>query len=187
MSAGGTYTLFGRPGSGSGVCEAMLAMCHLPHELVDMDPKIDAQAKERLRKINPLTEVPTLVLPNGGVMTESAAIAVFLADLCPERKLSPNAADPQRPKFLRWMSFLSANNYMTVLRIYYPQRYTNDPDGAAAVKAAALARNAFEWGVFASAIDEGPFILGETASAVDIYASMLISWDDDIESLFLKV
>ena len=35
--------------------------------------------------MNPMRQIPTLVLPDGEVMTESAAILIYLADLHPRR------------------------------------------------------------------------------------------------------
>lgn len=186
MNENARFVLHGRPGSGSGVCEALLALCKLPYDLIDLDPKQDLAAKQRLSAVNPLVEVPTLVLPSGEVMSESAAIAIYLADLAPEAKMSPLPADPKRAAFLRWMVFLSANNYMSALRIFYPDRYTTDEFGAQSVAAAALARNAFEWSVFAASLGSGPFALGKHMSAIDLYAAMLMSWDEDLDALFAR-
>ncbi len=186
MSKNARFVLYGRPGSGSGVCEALLALCKLPYDLIDLDPKLDSDAKQRLSVLNPLAEVPALVLPGGEVMTESAAIAIYLADLTPDAGMSPLPSDPKRAAFLRWMVFLSANNYMTALRIFYPDRYTSDQTGAQSVGAAALARNAFEWSVFAASLGNGPFALGKQMSAIDLYAAMLMSWDEDLDALFAR-
>lgn len=45
--------------------------------------------------------------------------------------------------------------------------------GADAVKRVALSDMAREFAIFAAALGEGPYVLGETFSAVDIYAAML--------------
>jgi glutathione S-transferase len=91
---------------------------------------------------------------------------------------------PLRHRYLRWMVYLAANNYMTALRFYYPDRHTTAQGGADGVKAAAVQRASVEWTVFAEAVDKGPYVLGENMSAADIYAVMLMSWDLDMEALF---
>ena len=176
----GIYRLYGRPGSGSGVCEAVLALSGLPHEIIDLDRWGNAAAPAELLAVNPLGQIPALVMPDGGVMTESAAITLYLADLVPEAGLAPPPTGARRAKYLRWMVYLAANSYMTALRVYYPARFTHDVNGGAAVKSAALTRSAFEWQVFAEALAEGPFILGEKMCAADIYTAMLVSWEEDI-------
>ena len=37
-----------------------------------------------------------------------------------------------------------------------------------------------EFAIYADALGEGPFMLGERMSAVDIYAAMLCSWAPDM-------
>jgi GST-like protein len=48
------------------------------------------------------------------VMTESAAILIYLADSHPAANLSPPLDDPRRPAFLRWMSYVSAQIYALI-------------------------------------------------------------------------
>jgi len=182
---GERYTLYGRPGSGSSCVEAMLALTGANHAIVDIG-KADTQAQDRLKALNPLGQVPTLVLPSGETMTESAAILIHLADLVPAKKLAPPIGDPARALFLRLMVYLSANLYMSFLRYYYPDRYTADPTGAAAVKAAAAARIDYEWDVFAGLLAPGRFALGEEMSVVDLYAAMLIDWSADSAALVAR-
>jgi glutathione S-transferase len=130
--------------------------------------------------------VPALKLPDGSVMTESAAIILYLADRHGTPSLAPEPASPLRPHFLRWLFFLAANIYMSDLRVYYCERYTTRSDGAAGVKEAAIAAMAHEWEVFAAALGDKPFTLGREFSAVDIYAAMLATWNLDMPAFFRK-
>lgn len=182
----GNYRLIGRPGSGSAVCEAVLALSGLPYTIEDLDRWPEGQPPAALTALNPVGQVPVLVLPDGSIMTESAAITLHLADMSPEAGLAPPHGNPLRPHYLRWMLYLTAQTYPTLLRFYYPDRYTTDPDGAGSVREAAVNRMALEWSVFSNALGDGPFILGSNVSAVDLYAAMLISWDEDIQALFSR-
>jgi glutathione S-transferase len=180
----GGFKLYGRPGSGSGACEAILALSGLQHEIIDLERWEQGGAPADFLAINPLGQVPALVLPDGSAMTESAAICLYLADLATGTDLAPLPGHSHRARYLRWMVYLAANNYMTALRFYYPGRHTTAPEGADGVKDAAVQRANVEWTVFANAIGKGPFVLGEDMSAADIYAAMLMSWDLDMEALF---
>jgi glutathione S-transferase len=73
---------------------------------------------------------------------------------------------------------------MTDLRVYYPDRYTADQSGGKCVKVAALARMAAEWDVYAAALGNKPYILGDAMCAVDIYAAMLATWNLDVPAFF---
>ena len=100
------YKLWGRAGWGSTIVEAQLAWYGLPftfEAVEDLFRTPDAAAK--LAKVNPLAQVPTLVLPDGSVMSESAAITLLLADLTGKDTLVPAAGTPERIRYTYWMHF----------------------------------------------------------------------------------
>jgi GST-like protein len=118
------YKLFARPGWGSVLVEAQLAWYDLPHQIKELDDLfVSAAARDTLRPVNPLAQVPTLVLPGGQIMTESAAITLHLADATGRSDLVPLAGETVRPAFLRWLIFTVANIYPTFT-------YADDCDGA---------------------------------------------------------
>ena len=85
-----TYTLYGRPRWGSTLVEAQLVWYGLPftYETVG-DLLRDPPSRTALEKINPLAQVPTLVMPDGQIMSESAAITLLLADITAKDSLVP--------------------------------------------------------------------------------------------------
>nr|WP_316653846.1 glutathione S-transferase family protein [uncultured Gellertiella sp.] len=176
-----SFTLYASTGSGSVACEAVLALSGLDYTRQDVVLFADSGPDPVLISVNPLGQVPVLKLPNGDVMTESSAILLYLADLVPKAGLAPAVDSPLRPRYLRWMAFLASAVYPTSLNKFYPGRYTTDPDGGEAVRSAAVARLTREFAVLATNLNNGPFILGETMSAVDIYATMLMSWEENLE------
>jgi GST-like protein len=104
------YTLFGRPGWGSVLVEAQLAWFNLPYVIEEVDDLFEsAAARERLSAINPVAQLPTLVTPDGSVMTESAAITLHLADVTTGDSLVPSVGparssarrSPGRPRRCR--------------------------------------------------------------------------------------
>lgn len=180
------YTLYARPASGSVVVEAILEEAGASYRIETVERGPDGEFPESFKRLNPLAQVPTLVLPDGNVMTESGAIAIYLTDRCTHLGLAPCASDASRNRYLRWMFFLSANVYMSDLRLYYAQRYTSDPEGVPGVKAAAEAQMAREWDIFAASLGSGPYVLGEKLSTVDIYAAMLATWNLDVPAFFMR-
>ena len=75
--------LFGAQASGSVAVEAAMTLLAMPYVLVEGTTWVDESARQRVAPHNPLRQVPTLVLPDGEVMTETAAILVDLADRHP--------------------------------------------------------------------------------------------------------
>ena len=106
------YVLYSRKGWGSAIVEAQLAWYGLPYRLEESgDLLSSAEARERMRPLNPLAQIPTLVLPSGEILTESAAITLHLADLTGRDDLVPGVRAPERARFLRWLVYLVANVY----------------------------------------------------------------------------
>jgi glutathione S-transferase len=180
------FTLYARPGSGSAAVEALLAECGAEFRIESVQRVAGGSISESYLQINPRGEVPTLRLPDDILMTESAAMMIYLADLYPEAGLAPAVTSPKRAEYLRWMLYFASAVYMADLRFYYPARYSIDPTHAEAIKARAIEHMDRDFEIFADALGEGPFILGETFSAVDIYAAMLVSWAPDVPALFSR-
>lgn len=77
-------TVYGVPGWGSTISELMLSLADIPYEVVDVEGfDQPGPARERLRQINPLCQVPTLTLADGSIMTETAAIALMILTSAP--------------------------------------------------------------------------------------------------------
>jgi len=170
------YTLFGRAGWGSVLTEAQLTWYGLPFTFEEVDDLFEsAAARERLSAINPLAQLPTLLLPDGSVMTESAAITLHLADLENAGSLVPPPGEATRPKFLRWLVFLVANIYPTFT-------YADDPARFVTVEAAQRrfrhSVNDYEQRLWRMVETQAgsPWFLGERFSAVDIYIAAMTHW-----------
>ena len=137
-------------------------------------------------KLNPMGQVPVLELPDGTVMTESAAIVIHLADTLAPGRLAPDAASPQRPAWLRWLVFMAVNLYGADLRYYHPCRYTTEATGDQGVKQAALAQTEAQFAILDRAIGANAFLLSDSFSAADPYLLMLAHWHPEPEELFAR-
>jgi glutathione S-transferase len=164
----------------------MLELAKAPYEVEIIERSPNGEVPESLARLNPLGQVPVLRLPDGEIMTESAAMALYLGDEYPEANLAPAPGSPDRAAYLRWLVYLATNIYMTGLAAYYPDRYTSDQNGGKSVKSAALARMAKEWEIYAEALGDKPYILGDKMSAADIYAAMQATWNFDVPAFFKK-
>jgi glutathione S-transferase len=171
-----TYRLYNRVGSGGFVVEAALALAGATYELQELDSKPGTPLPETFRSINPWGQVPTLVLPDGSIMTETAAILIHLAACHPDKGLAPTPGTPAHAAFLRWIVFTNINIYEAVLRRSYPFRYTTDPHAHDATRDAAIARMGEALAVLEEAIGNGPFLLGDTMNLADVYIAMLFIW-----------
>jgi len=84
-----TYRLYNRVSSGGFAVEAALALAGADCELVELSSAPGTPLPASFRAVNPWGQVPTLVLPDGTVMTETGAILIHLAACFPEKALAP--------------------------------------------------------------------------------------------------
>jgi len=170
------YRLFARAGWGSSLVEAQLAWYGMPYLLEEVDDLFEsAAARERLAKVNPVAQVPTLVSPDGTVMTESAAITLHLAELAGNATLVPPPGDPARAQFLRWLVFLVANIYPTFTYADDPARFVTGEAAQAAFRKSVDRYGERLWRM-AEAAAASPWFLGEAFSAMDIYIAVMTRW-----------
>lgn len=170
------YKLYWARNTGAFAPEAVMTLAGVPFERVPVDTDAGEHHSAAYRRLNPMGQVPLLVLPDGRAITESAAMLLHLVDRFPEAGLAPAPGSGERAVFDRWLLFMAVNLYGAMLRYYYPDRFSAAADGAAGVKAAA-ARDLDGWfAVAAAALDPGPFLLGERFGAADLYLLMLAKW-----------
>lgn len=170
------YVIYGGVRTGSLPVEAALHLMGLAFELVETDPLAERPADDRLSKVNPMRQVPAVLLPSGELLTESAAILIFLADRHPEALLAPGIADPARAAFLRWMSFVSSQIYALYWIRDDPLRLAADAAAAEVIKARTAERIADCWRMMDAQVRPGRYILGDELTVLDLYVAVVSRW-----------
>ena len=173
------YTLYGKKGSGSATTQIALEIVGAPYGVVETASWEPNDAFQELLQVNPLGQIPTLVLPDGSVLSESAAILIYLGSVYPDSGLLPR--DPSaRAQAVRGMVFIAANCYAAISVIDFPERWCADADNDDAVKdrirAGARARLHKHWEMFADLFPAGPYLGGEELGALDIHAAVVSKW-----------
>jgi GST-like protein len=165
--------IFGAAGSGSVPIEAMLTLLGIPYEVIEAVTWEDEAARRLVETVNPLRQVPALVLPSGEVITESAAILIYLADLHPQGRLAPASGDPRRAQYLRWMTYVSAAIYGLVWIIDEPSRVVDGQEQELIVAARIRDRRADCWRMMDEQIAPGRYILGDELTVLDLYVAVV--------------
>lgn len=175
MTTTSAYRLLGQKGYGSVIAEAAFALADLPLAVEDLDFESPGPERDRLLALNPLGQVPTLILPDGSVMTESAAIVLHVHDVAPEAGLVPPIDHPDRPRFLRWLVFLVSAVYPTFTYGDVPERWV-PAEAAPLLKEATNRQREGHWRQVEASFEPAPWMLGETFSALDIYVCAMSRW-----------
>jgi glutathione S-transferase len=101
--------LFYAPGSSSLLPHIVLHEAGLPFIAIKIDERTKViEGGGDYRNVNPLGYVPALVLDNGTLLTEGAAIVQFIADQVPFKKLAPPNGTIERTKLQSWLNFFSS-------------------------------------------------------------------------------
>ena len=165
-------TLYGAKGSGSAAIESALTIAALRFKVVEAASWEPGPGLDELKRVNPLAQIPTLVLEDGTVMTESAAILIWLGQRYPQSGLMP--ADSATT--LRGLVFIAANCYAAIGIIDYPERFCADCDKATAerIRDGAKARLHMYWDLFADQF--GAMFRPATPGALELLAATVSRW-----------
>lgn len=107
-------TFYTHPMSRGRVARWMLEETGLPYETVLLEYGTTMKAPE-YRAINPMGKVPA-IKHGDTVVTENAAIAMYLADLVPSLRLAPSVGSPERGPYYRWISFMAPLEQLMVAK-----------------------------------------------------------------------
>lgn len=169
------YVLHFSPDSASLVVRMVLEELSLPYELRLVDRAAGALDSPDYRALQPLGLIPALETP-GGVIFETAAILLWLADRHPQPGLAPAPGDAGRGDFLKWFFYTSTNLHPTLLQVFYPHRLIG-PEVADAVRTAARDRFAsFLPPLEAAAAASPDWLTPARPSILGYYLGMLMRW-----------
>jgi glutathione S-transferase len=169
------------PSNASMAPHMLLEELGVPYELSLVDRTRQAHRSPEYCRLNPNGLIPVLIDRRGDtelVLYETAAICLHLVDTHPQAGLAPASGTPARAHFYKWLVWLTNTLQATLIIYFYPERWADSPEAIAQVKAHAEARIAplLDQLEAQLAAHGGPWLLGDTYSAVDPYALMLCRW-----------
>lgn len=157
------------PRSRAQMAHWMLEEAGAPYRIVPIDFEKGEHKTPSFLALNPMGKLPTIV-DRGTIVTETAAIIAYLADAFPKAGLAPPVGDPSRGTYYRWL-FFGAGCFEpalldTMLKRPPPER-----------------KMAVGWGSYEdvlttlkTALARGPYLLGESFSAADVYVGSELRW-----------
>ncbi|HET7792936.1 MAG TPA: glutathione S-transferase [Rhizobacter sp.] len=171
------HVLFGSSGSGSAAIEAALERTKAPYRIVNAATWEPTSALTELRAVNPLQQIPTLALPDGSVLTESAAILIHLGLAFPKAALLPDD-ESRRAQAIRGLVYIAANCYAAIGVNDYPERWCADIDDSARerIVRGTRARLHHYWDVFAEQFQVQLMQEGDQPAALDMLAAVVSKW-----------
>lgn len=167
-------TLYYAPGACSMASHITLEECGVAYEAKVLAMAKQEQRSETYLKVNPRGKVPALDV-NGTVLTENLAILTYLALTNPDKKLLPD--DPfQRAKCLSHMAYLGNTVHPSFTHLVRPERFTEDANGTAPVKA--MGKKTF-WGLLGEIdglLAGKEWVMGSQFTVADPYTLVFYGW-----------
>ena len=141
----------------------------VPYDLHVLDIRTGEQLKPDYLAVNPMGKVPA-ISHRGVVVTEQAAVALYLGDLFSEAGMAPAIDDPRRGAYLRWMVFYGSS--------FEPALVDH------ALKRPPLPRNNAPYADYETVVSivneqvrrASPFWLGEQFSVADVLWGSALLW-----------
>ncbi len=164
-------TLYHSPQTRSSRIIWLLEELKAPYEIAYVDIARASGSEADSKNPHPDKKVPALV-HDGALITESAAIVLYLTDLFPEAGLGPRIGDPKRGAYLTWLAY-----YAGVMEPIVAFQFAGLADNADLVRTF-RGRAELDKRLLA-ALDNGPYLLGNTFSGADILVSSLGFWSRD--------
>lgn len=155
--------------SRSSVVRWMLEEIGQPYEIMPLDLKRGDQNSAEFRALNPMGKVP--VLRHGAtVISESAAICLYLAEAFPAAGLNVDTHDARRGAFLKWMFFGPSCIEPAMIDRAFP-RAEAPPSSAVGY---GDAERVFD--VICAGLEHGPWLFGEQFTAADVVIGSGLRW-----------
>lgn len=145
----------------------MLEELGLPYELQHVDLMKGEQKSTQHKALNLMGKVPVLV-DGEVVISESAAIAVYLADRYAPGRLAPALDDPRRGAFLRWCFYAPS--------VVEPCCMAKAAGWAYSPSTAGFGSYEEMVETLEGAIGAGPWLLGEAFTMADVVLGGTIRW-----------
>ncbi|PAU59710.1 glutathione S-transferase [Pseudomonas sp. PIC25] len=168
MSADNDLVFHHAPNTRSTGTLILLEELGAPYRLHLLNMKQGEQRTPDYLAINPMGKVPA-ISHRGELVTEQAAVFIYLADIFPQAGLAPTLDDPQRGPYLRWLAFYGSCFEPALLdralkREPPPQAMSPYGDYDTVMK------------TLTDQLAKGPYLLGERFTAADLLWGVALTW-----------
>ena len=170
------YKILAAKGGGSMIVEGAFALAGLPLDVEYFSWTDLGLEHEEIKAINPLMQVPSLVSPDGSIMTESAAILMHIDDIAPGVGLVPPADHAKRRDFLRFLMLINTAIYPSFTYGDSPVKWLKGDEQAGKVLRETTDDHRKTLWRYAESWTGEPWFLGDTFSAIDLYLWPMTWW-----------
>ena len=136
--------------------------------------KVDLKSKKTetgadYTTVNSKGAVPALVMEDGKLLTEGAAIVQYVADQKPQSGLAPANGTLERYRLMELLNYIASEMHKGYSPLFNP---AITPEA----KAAAIAALDKKFTFLTAQLGDKPYLLGDTFTVADAYLFTVLSW-----------
>ena len=140
--------------------------------------KVDLKSKKTesgvdFTTVNSKGAVPALLMDDGKLLTEGAAIVQYIADQKPQSGLAPASGTLERYRLMEILNYIASEIHKGYSPLWNP---AITPDA----KAAALAVLDKKFTFLTAQLGDKPYLLGDTFTVADAYLFTVLSWSSHV-------
>jgi glutathione S-transferase len=140
--------------------------------------KVDLKSKKTesgvdFTTVNSKGAVPALIMDDGKLLTEGAAIVQYLADQSPQSGLAPANGTLERYRLIELLNYIASEIHKGYSPLWNP---AITPEA----KAAALANLDKKFTFLTAQLGDKPYLLGDTFTVADAYLFTVLSWSSHV-------
>jgi glutathione S-transferase len=147
------------------------------YETVRLSFAANEQRKPEYLAVNPKARVPALVTDRG-ILTETPALLVFIAQTFPDAKLAPLDDAFGLAEVQAFNAYLCATVHIAHAHRMRGYRWADDPDAIAAMQKKVPQSVGEAFALIETTMLRGPWVMGETYTIADPYLFTLAQWLD---------
>jgi len=162
--------LYHSPGSCSLASHIVLEELGVPYEAIRVNLKDKTVADgSDYNTVNPKGYVPTLVLDDGQVLTENAALLAYLGELDPPKKLMPAAGTLENFRVREWLAYINSEVHKSFGPLFRPAT----PEATIKTQHELIARRL---AYIEPVLGQHSYLTGPTFCVADAYLFVILSW-----------
>ena len=157
------------PGACSLAVHIALREAEIPFDLARLDLQTgNADDGSDYRSVNSKGYVPALLLDDGQVLTETAALLQYVSDQNPRAELAPPAGTPGRYRLLEWLAFINSEIHKGFSPLFSADTGEEVKDYARLHLAKRLS--------YLQEVVCRPYVLGDHFTVADAYLFTVLGW-----------
>lgn len=146
----------------------------IAHEAISVDLRTgEASDGKNIREVHPKGYVPALVLENGELLTECAAVLQFLAEMHPDAGLLPPPG-LERARVQEWLNYIATELHKNFSALFQP----DVPDDLRAATEDKLRKR---FAIVEKTLEKRGYLTGEHFTVADAYLYTVSSWAEYLQ------